>query len=140
MAGWAGDPSPLLDRAASQPPNLPAMVYLMAYDMKPFEVVVHPLSASKRRLLFQPPIIALREFGERLRTHLLEGAQVVFEPVSSRRLSGAVAKFDHGAPPLPLVGVQVAHIEGRGLVADLRGCDMREEHADGVALRIVHVV
>src|SRR4051794_19526876 len=102
MAGWAGDPSPLLDRAASQPPNLPAMVYLMADDMKPF--------------------------------------QVVFEPVSSRRLSGAVAKFDHGAPPLPLVGVQVAHIEGRYLVADLRGCDMREEHADGVALRIVHVV
>ena len=38
------------------------MVDLVADDMKPFEVVVHPLSGPKRCLLFQPLVIAPAKF------------------------------------------------------------------------------
>ena len=42
--------------------NLTSVVEFMAENMEPLEIVVHPLSGAKRRLLLQPIVVAPAEF------------------------------------------------------------------------------
>ena len=67
------------------------MVDFMTNDMKPLEVVVHPLPARKGRLLFEPLVMAPAEFCKCLCTHLLQPAQVMIQIVSSDLISGPLA-------------------------------------------------
>src|ERR1051325_4452019 len=72
-----------LRRSAPQPANLPSMVNFMPKDMKPLEVIVHPLPARKGRLLFEPWVIALAEFRQRPCADLPQPAQVIIQLVPS---------------------------------------------------------
>ncbi len=60
--------------------------------------------------------------------------------VSSDPFSGPLAKIDRGTPLLLLLRGQFTGMERRGLIADFSCRDVREERADGVAVRIVQVV
>ena len=59
------------------------MVEFMPNDMKPLEVIVHPLPAPKGRLLFEPLVLTLAEFRQRLCTDQLQPAQVIIQLVPS---------------------------------------------------------
>ena len=55
------------------------MVEFMPKDMKPLEVIVHPLPAPKGRMLFEPLVLSPAEFRKSLCTDLLQPAQVIFQ-------------------------------------------------------------
>jgi hypothetical protein len=59
------------------------MVEFMPKDMKPLEVIVHPLPAPKGRMLFEPLVFSPAEFRQRLCTDLLQPAQVIVQLVPS---------------------------------------------------------
>ena len=116
------------------------MVHFMGDDVKPLEVVVHPLAIPEGRLLFEPLVIALREFLERLRAHVLQHAQVMVKPVSFDLVPRPVAKMNRHIPLGSLFSGQLANIERCRLIANFSGGDVQEERADRVAVPVMQVV
>jgi hypothetical protein len=62
------------------------MVEFMPKDMKPLEVIIHPLPAPKGRMLFEPLVHTPAEFRQRLCTDLLQLAPACSDNIPARAL------------------------------------------------------
>src|SRR5262245_58785863 len=98
----------------------------MPKDVKPLEVVIHPLPGPEGRLLLEPLVIASAEFRQRGDTDLLQPAQVIAQLTAPDLPPRRVAQIDGRAPLLFLQVIQPASEESGGLVAHFRRGDVRE--------------
>src|SRR3954465_8140637 len=112
----------------------------MTKYLEPLEVIVHPLVITKSRLLFEPLVVSAGKLRKGVCPYLLQLAKIIIQVLPFDLMSRPLTQDKSSVPFTLLLVIQITLMKSCCLITYFRRCNVQEERAYGITLRVIQVI